>query len=146
MPASSPASFNRPAGQPGTCMTTLIERTPAQFATDGRISFRQPVSRIGSVDGAWWPHSTDLAAELPALLDVFWTAARDMTRVMYNLDSWDLAPRKMRIAGKLVRVSGYHYGNRHLMTLTDSGHADTADLLIIPCDTTPTIAERLLTI
>jgi hypothetical protein len=127
-------------------MTTVIERTPTHSNTDCRISFRQPVNRTGSVDGAWWPRSKDLAAEAPALFDVFWTAGRDMSRVTYNLDSWESAPRKMHIAGKLVRVSGYHYGNPRLATVADSREADTADLLVIPCDTTPAVAERLLAI
>ncbi len=125
-------------------MTTVVARTPTHFATDCRISFRQPVNRTGSVDGAWWPQSKDLAAEAPALFEVFWTAGRDMSRVTYNLDSWDSAPRKMHIAGKLVRVSGYHYGNPSLVTVADSREADTADLLVIPSDTNPEVAERLL--
>lgn len=76
-------------------MTTLIERTPAEVATDCRISLRQPINRAGSVDGARWPRSKDLAAELPALVEVFWTDGRGMSRVIYNLDSWDGAPRKI---------------------------------------------------
>ena len=125
-------------------MTSLIEHTPAQTATDCRISFRQPVSRDGSVDAAWWPRSADLTAELPALLNVFRTAGRPMTRVVYNLDSWDPAPRMLRLAGELVHVGGYHYGDPRMMTVTDAWQVDTADLLVIPSDTDPAIAERLL--
>lgn len=127
-------------------MTTHVEHIPPQLATGSRIRFRQPVNRTGSVDAAWWPESSDLAAELPTLLEVFWTAGRDMTRVVYNLDSWDPVPRTMRVAGKLIRVGGYHYGNPHLMTLTDAWQTDTADLLVIPSDINPAIAERLLAI
>jgi hypothetical protein len=40
------------------------------------------------MDGAWWPRSRDLEAELPGLLDVLWTADRDVDRVSYPIDSW----------------------------------------------------------
>lgn len=125
-------------------MTTLVERTPAQLATDCRIRLRQPINRTGTVDGAWWPRSADLAAELPALLDVFWTAGRDMTRVVYNLETWGGAPRKLVLAGKQIHVSGYHYGNPLLMTVMNPWQTDSADLLVIPWDTSPETAERLL--
>jgi hypothetical protein len=125
-------------------MTILDDRTSAQRPTTCRISFRQPVSRTGSIDAAWWPRSNDLAAELPALLEVFWTAGREMTRVSYHLESWTPAPRKLRIAGRLIRAGGYHYGSPHQMTVTDDWRKDSADLLVIPFDTDPAIAEREL--
>lgn len=102
--------FSGPRASMGNRMTTLLERTPTQVRTDCRIDLRQPINGTGSIDGAWWPHSKDLAAELAALFDVLGTAGRAMTGVIYNFDSCDRAPRKMQIAGQLVRTSGYHYG------------------------------------
>jgi hypothetical protein len=125
-------------------MTTLAQHPHVQSATECRISFRQPVSRSGGVDAAWWPRSNDLTAEMPALLEVFWTAGRDMARITYNLDSWDVAPRRMQIEGNRVHLGGYHYQNSLLLGMADASHGDTADLLIIPFDTDPEMAERLL--
>jgi hypothetical protein len=125
-------------------MTTLTERSPARLPTDSRISFRQPVSRTGSVDAGWWPRSDDLTAELPALLDVLWTAARDMRHVIYNLEAWKAAPRRMVIEGKQVRVGGYHHQNPSVLTMSDAGYDDSIDILVVPFDTDPAVAGRML--
>src|SRR3954452_23166131 len=72
-----------------------------------RISFRQPVSTAGYIDAAWWPRSLDLTAELPPLLDVMWTAARDISRITYSIAGWDPAPRRLRVEGRTVRLGGF---------------------------------------
>src|SRR6185437_14781281 len=75
-------------------MTTSILSSPVPQPADSapqpaRISFRQPVSATGFIDAAWWPRSCDLTTELPPLLDVLWTAAREITRISYHLSAWD---------------------------------------------------------
>lgn len=125
-------------------MTTLTDRPAAGPPTDCRISFRQPVNRAGSVDAGWWPRSNDLTAELPALLDVLWTAARDMGQVIYNTDTWAAAPSRMIIEGNRVRLRGSHQQDPLVLTLIDAGSNDSAHLLVIPFDTDPAVAEHLL--
>lgn len=125
-------------------MTTLTERSHTQSPSDCRVSFRQPVDRTGSIDAGWWPRSNDLAAELPALLEVLWTAGRDITRITYNIDSWAVAPRRMQIEGNRIRVAGYHQQNPLVITIADARHNDTVDLLIIPFATDSAVAGRLL--
>jgi hypothetical protein len=125
-------------------MTTPTGWPAASYATECRISFRQPVDRSGSVDAGWWPRSDDLTAELPALLDVLWTAARDMRRVIYNIDSWAPAPRQMIIERHRVRLDGHHEQDPLVLVLIDAGGNDSARLLAIPFITDPAIAEELL--
>jgi hypothetical protein len=114
-----------------------------QFPTACRISFRQPVDRSGSVDAGWWPRSNDLTAELPALLEVLWTAGREMRRVIYDLDSWAAAPQQMIIEGNRVRLDGCRE-DPLLVVLVDACGIDSARLLAVPFDTDPAIAGRLL--
>jgi hypothetical protein len=125
-------------------MTTPTGWPTAHYATECRISFRQPVNRFGSVDAGWWPRSNDLTAELPALLDVLWTAGRDMRQVIYNTDSWAAAPRHVIIEGHRVRLDGNHQQDPLVLVLIDPGVNDSARLLVVPFDTDPAIAERLL--
>ena len=130
--------------QHGNDMTTPTGRPTASNATECRISFRQPVDRSGSVDAGWWPRSNDLTAELPALLDVLWTAARDMRQVIYNIDGWAPAPRQMIIEDHRVRLDGNPQQDPLMLALIDAGGNDSARLLVIPFDTHPAIAEELL--
>jgi hypothetical protein len=125
-------------------MTTVVLDNLLDTSPAARVSFRQPVESTGSVDAGWWPRSTDLAAEIVALLDVLWTGGREMRRVSYNLDSWDSAPRRMVIGGHLVHLGGYHLQSARVLSLSDARHGDTVDLLIIPFDTDPALAQRLL--
>lgn len=113
-------------------------------ARPGRVSLRQPVAVGGFIDGGWWPYSNDLVAELPALLDVFWTASRDVVHVSYNLDLWDAAPRRLTVEGRRVRLAGFRGQNPLTVFLSDSRHGDTAELLLIRFDTDPEIAQRAL--
>jgi hypothetical protein len=127
----------------GTMTITLLD-TDLDTELAARVSFRQPVESTGSVDGGWWPRSTDLAAEIVPLLDVLWTAGREMRRVSYNLDSWDKTPRRIVIEGHLVHLGGYSRQSARVLSVSDARHGDTADLLIIPFDTEPALAHRLL--
>ncbi len=118
--------------------------TPVPTPAPARVSFRQPVSTDGYFDAGWWPRSRDLTQELPALLDVLWTAAREVTRVAYNLEFWDTAPRRIIVEGRLVRLGGYHYQDPLLLSATNARNTDRIDFLVIPPDTDPDFAERAL--
>lgn len=109
-----------------------------------RISFRQPISRSGFIDAAWWPRSLDLTTELPPLLAVLWTAAREITRVTYNTAAWDPAPRQMRIEGRTVRLGGFTTSDPVTVRLSDAWGAERIDILVIAPSTDPALAERVL--
>jgi len=117
---------------------------PPTTPAPARVRFRQPVSTDGYVDAGWWPRSRDLTRELPALLDVVWTAAREVTRVAYNLEFWDSAPRKIIVDGRLVRLGGYHHQDPLTLSATDARNSDRIDFLIIPPETESEFAERAL--
>jgi hypothetical protein len=112
--------------------------------TAARISFRQPVSTDGFIDAAWWPRSIDLTTELPALLDVLWTAAREITRITYNTDAWNPAPRRMRIQDRTVRLGGFTTSDPLTIRLSDAWGHERIDILVIPPTTDPAIAQRAL--
>lgn len=112
--------------------------------SDARISFRQPVSTGGYVDAAWWPRSLDLTAELPALLDVMWTAGRDISRVTYSIAGWAPAPRRLWVEGRMVRLGGFADSDPLTIRLVDAWGTERIDILVIPPATDPEIAGRAL--
>lgn len=117
---------------------------PSPLGGTARISFRQPVTEIGVVDAAWWPRSRELGAELPALLDVMWTACRDVDRVGYNLPFWEPVPRRMRVDERVVRLRGYRRKDPALLTLSDSSGCEHVDILVVPPEADAHFAERVL--
>ena len=119
--------------------------TPA-FVESSRIRFRQPVSESGFVDAAWWPRSLDLAVELPPLLDVLWSSARDISRITYNITEWGPTPRRLLIDGRTVRLGGFTTGDRNAVRLTDAWRRERIDVLVIPPTTDSAQAERAMTL
>lgn len=73
-----------------------------------RLRLKPKGPQSGYVDGAWWPHSADLTAELPDLLAVLSVRLGPISRVLYSLrGEWTVAPRKVIIGGRAVRLDGY---------------------------------------
>lgn len=107
-----------------------------------RVSFRQPVASTGHIDVAWWPRTRDLTAELPALMDVLWTAAREVNRITYNLHAWDPAPRRLQIEGRTVRLGGFNTSDPLTVRLSDAWGHERIDILVLAPDTPPAVAER----
>jgi hypothetical protein len=115
-------------------------------ASDGgaRISFRKPVTEVGFVNAGWWPRSRDLAVELPPLLDMLWTACRDVTRVCYDLAFWDPAPRRLQVEG--ASCASLDSGGQDAWLVTpDSSRREHIDGLAIALEADADFAERVLT-
>lgn len=108
-----------------------------------RISFRQPVSTTGFIDAAWWPRTRDLTLELPPLMDVLWTAGREINRITYHLPAWDPAPRRLLIEDRIVRLGGFTVGDPQTVTLSDPWGRDRVDILVIAPDTDPSVAQHI---
>jgi hypothetical protein len=72
-----------------------------------RLRMKPKAPRSGYVDGAWWPHSADLIAELPDLLSVLSVRLGPIGRVIYNINEWEAPPAKFATGGRTVRLDGY---------------------------------------
>lgn len=72
-----------------------------------RLRLKPKAPPSGLVDGAWWPHSGDLAAELPDLLAVLSVRLGRIERVLYNIGEWEQPPRRLLVSGHTVRLDGY---------------------------------------
>jgi len=105
-----------------------------------RLRLRPKALTTGYVDGAWWPRSRDLAAELPALLAVLAVRLGEIPRVSYNLAEWDTAPRRIVVAGNLVRLSGFWSRPVHTVDVV-AGDRRRLTLLLVPPDTESSTAH-----
>jgi hypothetical protein len=98
---------------------------------------------VRAVDGAWWPRSRDLAAELPALLAALWRRDLRVARVAYHRDSWDNDVRRLPVAGRIVRLGWFRTIDPHLVSLTGLDIQDRQDLLVLPPTSDPQLAARV---
>jgi hypothetical protein len=109
-----------------------------------RLRLKPKAPQSGHVDGAWWPHSDDLAAELPDLLAVLSVRLGRIDRVLYNFDEWAKPPsRKLETGGRRVRLDGY--GRQPTNTIEVLGlYGNRIALLVVPPNTDPDRAHEAM--
>lgn len=131
-------------------MTAIIEHPQAvEDRARSSLPLRLALAPAGTspalVDGAWWPRSRDLTAELPSLtavLDPLWGR---ITRITVNPTFWPVIPHKVRVAGHLVHVGWFKPEQDPHKLLLLSYTTGRWDLLVIPPETGPATAARLMT-
>ncbi|MFF5449129.1 DUF5994 family protein [Streptomyces sp. NPDC012888] len=128
-------------------MTTTLDTTANRALTPGipaRLSLTPKTTLAGRLDGAWWPRSRDLTAELPALADALKGRWGRVTRVLVNPGHWPVVPHKVAVAGHVLHVGWFtEQDPDKIILLTDS--TGRCDLLVIPPETEPASAARLMT-
>ncbi|MGW7546179.1 DUF5994 family protein [Streptomyces sp. NPDC054770] len=96
------------------------------------------------IDGAWWPRSRNLKAELPALIEVLDPLWGRITRVAVNPTFWPVIPRKVPVHGHVVHVGWFEAEQDPHKLLLLSYTVGRWDLLVIPPETAPVTAARLM--
>ncbi|GAB3570464.1 DUF5994 family protein [Amycolatopsis endophytica] len=108
-----------------------------------RLRLKPKGSVAGYVDGAWWPRSRDLAAELPPLLAVLAIRPGTIERVTYNLATWTSVPRRLVIEGRTIRLEGFRSQPPHTVTVAGQGR-QRLTLLTLPPDMATADAHDVL--
>ena len=121
----------------------VLSETTVRPTGDLRLDLKPVGSTTGFVDGAWWPYSTELAAEIPALLEAITGRLGSIERVSYNLAGWATASRRVDAGGIRVRLDGFR--TRPSDTIDVSGVSDhRVTLLVIPPTTDQSTARDIM--
>ena len=121
----------------------VLSETTTQPTGDLRLDMKPVGSTTGFVDGAWWPYSTDLADEVPALLAALTGRLGSIERVSYDLAGWAGASRRVEAAGVRVRLDGFR--TRPPNTVDVSGVSDhRVTLLVVPPTTDQSAARDIM--
>jgi hypothetical protein len=107
-----------------------------------RLALIDPPAARTTLDGAWWPRTRDLAQELPALVEELHRRGIRITRVAYNPDLWEPAPRRLDADGRTIRLGWFRNLDRQLLNMTGDLSRDRLDVLVVPPDTTAADAEH----
>ncbi len=105
-------------------MTLQQDRTDVRHYTPPehtpRLRLKPKAAQSGYVDGAWWPQSDDLAAELPDLLAALSVRLGRIDRVMYNFNEWAQASAKLATGGRGYGSTDTDFSQRTPSKLSDS--------------------------
>ncbi|WP_051837411.1 DUF5994 family protein [Streptomyces sp. NRRL F-2580] len=134
-------------------MTIALERAAAATTSPvlpavtpprrARIVLTPKTALAGQLDGAWWPRSRDLEAELPVLVAALAEPWGRITRVTVNPDRWPVIPPKVPVAGHTVHVGWFTEQDPDKLIVL-SYTVGRWDLLVVPPQTAPAAAARLM--
>ncbi|MET8830629.1 DUF5994 family protein [Streptomyces sp. NPDC004610] len=97
----------------------------------------------GQLDGAWWPRSRDLIAELPALAAALAEPWGRITRVTVNPTRWPVIPRTVVVDRHKLHVGWFTEQDPDKLILL-AYTVGRWDLLVVPPETAPAAAARLM--
>jgi hypothetical protein len=98
---------------------------------DVRVRLRNGAADV-AFDGAWWPRSRDLGAELPELIAALDTLGVRVERFTYPVEAWDHpVQRRVTVGGRTVRTGAFRSMDQQLVSLVADGDR-RIDLLVVP--------------
>ncbi|MFJ6617457.1 DUF5994 family protein [Kitasatospora sp. NPDC091335] len=103
-----------------------------------RLELEPTMSREGVFDGAWWPRSNRVLAELPDLITALGAHFGRILRVGLDTPAWDGVPRSVAANGLVVRINRFT-GSGATISVT-RGLQDHLLLLVVPPGTAPDTA------
>ncbi|MER7842253.1 DUF5994 family protein [Streptomyces sp. NPDC096040] len=122
-------------------VTRLLPDTVHQAVKAGTAVIRLETThdRQGVLDGAWWPRSRDIAAELPALIAALPEHLGPITRIGLDTAAWEELPTRLILDDRVVRIDSFPVGDDTV--LITRGDQDHFSLLVIPPHATPDAAR-----
>jgi Family of unknown function (DUF5994) len=121
---------------------TLGSRGSA-FPTDGRsrLRMREAASPSGAADGTWWPRSTGLVDQLPAVLTELWERLGGVERVVYNPLAWPGTPARIAVRGRLVHLVASRTQDADSIDLVSATTRRATTLMVVPVESSAQAAE-----
>jgi Family of unknown function (DUF5994) len=120
-----------------TAVSTSAPSTP-------RLRLEPTGSRHTVLDGGWWPRSTDPVAELPGLVMAIDKVRGPVTRLVLSANGWDEHPRRLAVAGRVLRLGFFTSQPMALLTALCGDNGDRVDLLIVPPETDASTADAAM--
>ncbi|MFI6688310.1 DUF5994 family protein [Streptomyces sp. NPDC050485] len=99
-------------------------------------------TREGVLDGAWWPRSRNIEAELPPLITALAEHLGPITRVGLDATAWNRLPTRLVIDDRVVHLDSFPVGDDTV--LITRGENDHFALLVVPPHTTADAARTAM--
>ncbi|MEU8865692.1 DUF5994 family protein [Streptomyces umbrinus] len=108
-----------------------------------RLSLAPYEAVEGGFDGAWWPYSHNLVAELPGLVGAM-DGAGNITRVIVGIEPWPDIPHQVAIGVHTVTAGWSVSGHEQNEIVLCSYLKGFRTLLVVPPATAPGAADWLM--
>lgn len=104
-----------------------------------RLRLKPARRSCGSVQGAWWPRTSQLHTELPLLLAALWPRVGAVGKVIYDEISWAPASLRVEFRGRSLILEGSSTASTNILSVIGEGFGKLV-LLVVPPSTNPTRA------
>lgn len=111
--------------------TATAMRTTEHSSSPLRLALKPVAPPTGHVDGAWWPRSRDLRAELPALAEALADRIGAVSGVVFASASWTPAPPRVELGGRTVALVGFASSGTDVVQVRGADRR-RVDLLVVP--------------
>jgi Family of unknown function (DUF5994) len=108
-----------------------------------RLRLKPADQARGYVQGAWWPRSTLIVSELPALLAALSLRWGRIDRVIYDENSWAPAPPSIGVDGSDVLLEGVSDQSFNTLSVIGAQFGRRV-LLVVPPYTNPSHAYTIV--
>jgi hypothetical protein len=84
-----------------------VSRGAGRDGGEPRLQLKPSRPESTFLDGAWWPRSTQLAIELPVLVEALSDRLGEVAVVGYHRNAWTQTPTQMQVADATVQLQGF---------------------------------------
>ena len=96
----------------------------------------------GDIDGAWWPHTTSVAGELPELIEALHRPLGEIIDIDINWSASEGLPDLNSMSDGAKSMPGWRDRRQRIMVI--AGRRARATLLVVPHMTTPALGWMVL--
>jgi hypothetical protein len=97
------------------------------------LRLKSEPSGQGLFDGAWWPHSRNVHAELPGLVSVLSEHLGPIDRIGLDADAWDGLGEPLYVEGRHIQIDWFPLGEDTIL-VTRGELEGSFSLLAVPPD------------
>ncbi|MFD4855817.1 DUF5994 family protein [Streptomyces atratus] len=126
------------------CVPQLLPDAAHQAVRPGTALLRLVTThtREQVLDGAWWPRSHDIGAELPGLIAALTEHLGPILRVGLDAGAWEELPTRLVIDDRVVHIDSFPVGDDTI--LITRGDQDHFALLVVPPHATSEAARAAM--
>ncbi|MFW0790184.1 DUF5994 family protein [Gordonia sp. CPCC 205333] len=120
---------------------TLI--TPSNIIYESRVVLKSHAT-ANNIDGAWWPHSSQLESEIRDLIETVSERINPVVCVVFHENDWVHSLSRIQVDNHLIWLDGYRYWPSGVVKLRGINDKQGLTIMVIPPDTSAPAAATIL--